>query len=91
LPWIPQYQNGTGPNYPIYFPTVETNPNPWSGLSAEQMQRALAYYSGMLPYAELAEASRRYDTSQAWTQRAEAAALTGRQQLPSTQRMRRFY
>lgn len=91
LPWIPEYPSGTGPNYPIYYPTVESNPNPWAGLSAEQMQRALAYYSGMLPWAELAEASRRYDTSQAWTQRAESAALTGRQQLPGTQRLRRFY
>ena len=91
LPWIPQYESGQGPNYPVFYPTLEANPNVWSGLTDEQVQRALAYYSGMLPYAELAESSRRNDEQFAWTKRADAAALTGRQQLPNTRQLRRFY
>lgn len=91
LPWIPQYESGQGPNYVPFYPTLEANPNVWGGLTDEQVQRALAYYNGMLPYAELAESSRRNDQQFAWTQRADAAALTGRQQLPNTRMLRRYY
>lgn len=84
LPWAP------GSQWAVPFPTQDSNPNVWSGLDDAKVQRALAYYSAALPYAELAESSRRFGQEQAWRQKVDAWGVSGRSQLPSGGMVRRY-
>lgn len=84
LPW------DTGGNYQVPFPTLGSNPNVWQGLSDSQTQRALAYYSAMQPYAELAESSRRWADDSAWAKKVDSFGVSGRAQLPRGSYLRRY-
>ena len=84
LPW------DTGGQFQIPFPTLGSNPNVWQGLSDQQVQRALAYYSAMQPYVELAESARRWQADSDWAKKEDAYGTTGRAQLPRGGYLRRY-
>lgn len=84
LPW------DVGGQYQVPFPTLGSNPNVWQGLSDTQVQRALAYYSAMQPYAELAESARRWQSDSDWAKKVDAYGTTGRAQLPRGGYLRRY-
>lgn len=86
-PWLPWDKTG---QYPVPFPTHDSNPNVWAGLSDAQVQRALAFYSAAMPYAELAESTRRFGQEMDWKRRVDSWGTTGRAQLPQGNTVRRW-
>lgn len=84
LPWAP------GQQWQVPFPTQDSTPNVWANLDDTKVQRALAYFSAALPYAELAESSRRFGQEMDWKKKVDAWGTTGRAQLPQGNMVRRY-
>src|SRR3990172_3726048 len=81
LPWAADWATG--------YPASNVNPNVWAGLSDAQVQRALAYYTQLLPYQELADSTRRWQSEMDWKKQVDAYGTTGRARLPATRMVRR--